>query len=85
MMDSKVLVEVLVPASGEKYDVFIPLTVRMGEVAQMVSSVINDLSAGRFRATEQTMLFNADTGVAYNVNTVVAELNIQNGTRLMLI
>ena len=85
MMHSKVLVEVLVPASGEKYDMFIPLTVRMGEVIQMVITVVNDLSAGKFKASEDAVLFNADSGLPYDVNTVVAELQIQNGTRLMLI
>ena len=85
MMHSKVLVEVLVPASGEKYDMFIPLTIRMGEVVQLVASVVNDLSAGKFKASEDAVLFNADSGIPYDVNTVVAELQIQNGTRLMLI
>lgn len=85
MMHSKVLVEVLIPASGEKYDMFIPLTVRMGEVIQMVVTVVNDLSAGKFKASDDALLFNADTGLAYDVNSIVAELYIENGTRLMLI
>ena len=85
MMNSKILVEVLVPASGEKYDVFIPLTVRMGEVVQLVTTAVNDLSAGKYKATENAILCSAETGFAYDVNAIVAELNIQNGARLMLI
>lgn len=85
MMDHKVLVEIHVPVSGEKFDVFLPLDTRMSDVILMVCSVINELSAGKFRAGKDAVLCNADTGIIYNVNITVAELEIQNGSRLMLI
>ena len=85
MMNSKILAEVSVPASGDKFDVFIPLTIRMGEATQLVSAAISELTAGRYKPTDDTILCNADTGHVYDVNAVVAELHLQNGIRLMLI
>lgn len=84
-MNNKVLVEVYVPAAETKFDAFIPLEVRMSEVLKMLSSALSDLSAGKYRAAEDAVLCDADTGSIYNINIEVAELNIHNGSRLMLI
>ncbi len=84
-MNNKVLVEISIPASNEKYDVFIPLESRMSDVIKMVAAAANDLSDGEYRATETAVLCDADTGLLYNVNMEIAELGIKNGSRLMLI
>ena len=44
MLNNKALVEITVPVSGEKFDVFIPLNSRMSEVLPLVSGVLSDLS-----------------------------------------
>ena len=84
-MNNKALVEIFVPATREKYDVYIPLESRMSEVIKMVSSALSDLSEGKFRADQETILCDADTGIIYNVNMEVAELGIRTGSRLMWI
>ena len=85
MMNNKVLVEIIVPASSQKYDVYIPLDCKMSEVLSMVANALTDLSNGRYKATSETVLCDADTGTIFNINTEVAELGIKNGSRLMLI
>lgn len=84
-MNEKVLVEVLVPAAGQKYDVFLPLGIRMQEAVQLVAAALSDLNEGSFQASKDTLLCSADTGTIYDINREVAELGIQNGSRLMLI
>lgn len=84
-MNNKILVEVYIPASGERFDIWIPVESTLGEVSNLVASALTDLSKGKFKAIEETVLCDADTGRVYDVNTVVAELNIRNGSRLMLI
>lgn len=84
-MSSKALVEISVPAAGEKYDVFIPLDIKMGEVLQMVSGIMADLTQGKFRANEDTVLCNGFNGAVYDVNIEGAEQGIKNGSHLMLI
>lgn len=84
-MNHKALVEITVPAAGTKFDVYIPLESKMSEVVQLVSAALSDLSAGKYKATEDDVLCDADTGIIYNVNMEVAELGIRTGSRLMLI
>ena len=84
-MNNKVLVEISVPASGDKFDVFIPLESKMSEVLKLVSGALSDLSNGKYHATDEAVLCDADTGIIFNVNMEVAELGIKNGSRLMLI
>lgn len=85
MMNNKVLVEISVPAAGEKFDVFIPLDSKMSDVLKLVSSVLSDLSGGRYKASNEAVLCDKITGTVFNVNMEVAELGIRNGSQLMLI
>ena len=84
-MNNKALVEITVPAAAQKYDVFIPLESRMSEVVKMVASALSDLSGGKYKATDDAILCDAETGSIFNINMEVAELGIKNGSRLMLI
>lgn len=84
-MNDKVLVEIAVPASGEKFDVYIPLQSKMNEVLRLVSAALTDLSEGKYIAGDDAVLCDADSGIIYNVNIEIAELGIRTGSRLMLI
>lgn len=84
-MHEKVLVEITVPAAGEKFDVFIPQDSQMSEVLSLVAAALSDLSGGKYTAAPDAVLCDMETGIIYNVNMAVAELGIQNGSRLMLI
>ena len=85
MMNNKALVEISVPAAGEKFDVFIPLESKMSEVLKLVSTALSDLSGGRYKASNEADLCDAKTGIIFNINMEVAELGIRNGSQLMLI
>lgn len=85
MLSNKALVEISVPAAAKKFDVFIPLSSKMSEVIQLVSSALSDLSDGNYKATEDAILCDADTGIIFNINMEVAELGIKTGSRIMLI
>lgn len=84
-MSNKVLVEIAVPASGMKFDVFIPLDIKMSDVVKMVATSLTDLSEGKYIATNEAVLCDASTGVICDVNREVAELEIKNGSKLLLI
>lgn len=84
-MNNKALVEIIIPAASQKYDVYIPLDSKMSEVVAMVANALSDLSNGRYKATSDAVLCDADTGIIFNINTEVAELGIKTGSRLMLI
>jgi hypothetical protein len=82
---NKVLVEIFLPAANMSFDVYLPLESPMSEVLVLVSSLMNDLSDGKYKATGNEVLCDAASGIIYNINMAVAELGIKNGSRLMLI
>lgn len=84
-MNNKALVEIFVPAAAQKFDVYIPLESRMSDVIKLVSNALSDLSDGKYKATEDSILCDANTGIIFNINVEVAELGIKTGSRLMLI
>ncbi len=85
MMTNKILAEVIVPGAGKKFDVFIPVESRFSEVTKLVSIALSELTEGKYYATAESVLCDADTGAIYNINLTVGELNLKNGSRLMLI
>ncbi len=82
---NKILVEIYVPAVGKSFDVFLPLTSSMNEVLQLVSNSLAQLSDGKFKPTESTVLCDFDSGSIFDINVTVAELRIENGAKLMLV
>lgn len=84
-MNNKALVEISVPAAGQKYDVYIPLESKMSDVVKLVAAALSDLSEGKYKATDEAILCDAESGIIFNINMEVAELGIKTGSHLMLI
>ncbi|WP_042462810.1 ubiquitin family protein [Neobacillus dielmonensis] len=81
----KLLVEIYNPASHDSYDVFIPVKSKVFEVAYLLSNTVSELSKGYFKATEQTVLCDRETGVVLDPNLTIEELGLKNGSKLMLL
>ncbi len=84
-MHERILVEVYVPAMGNTYDIFFPLAGNMYDVVNLVARALTALSDGQFQANESTVLCDAVSGAIFNRNASVQELQLENGSRLMLI
>jgi hypothetical protein len=82
---SKVLVEVTLPAAEKTFDVYIPLESKVGEVLKLLGGIMTDLSDGKFMSTNNDVLCDAVTGTIFDIDRVIAELGIKNGSRLLLI
>ena len=50
-----------------------------------LNKAINELSNGEYPIANNNGLFNADTKELYNVDTLLMNTNIRNGTRLILL
>ena len=81
----KVLVVVYVPVLDRSYDIFIPLRSPMFEVLELIKKAIKEMSDGRFIANENTAICHRENGTIININLSVYELEIRNGSKLMLI
>lgn len=81
----KVLVEILVPAAEKSFDVFIPQTSKMSEIVALTSKALSELSNGKFKPDSTSIICDAKTGHIFNINASIYELEIKNGSKLMLI
>lgn len=81
----KVLVEVFVPVLNRSFDIFIPLCSPMHEVLALMKKAVQEMSDGRFVADVNTTVCHREDGTILDINLSVYELEIRNGSKLMLI
>lgn len=81
----KYLVEVRFPASGQRYDAYLPASRRIHEVTELLARIATSLSQGTYEGTENTMLLDADTGIPFDRESTVHDVGIRNASRLILI
>ena len=82
---NKVLVNVYIPILNKSYDIYIPLQSQLYEVTELIKRAVYELSEGQFMPSRDTVLALRASGEILDFNRSVFELNIGNGTKLMLI
>ncbi|MBR3919769.1 MAG: methyltransferase [Clostridia bacterium] len=82
---NKVLVNVYIPILNRSYDIFIPPQSQVFEVTELIKRAVSELSEGQFMPSHDTVLARKATGEILDINGTVFELEIGNGTKLMLI
>lgn len=83
-MNNKILVELVVPVLEEKYDVYIPVNKKIGNVIILLSRVVSELSLGYFQANDNNCLYSGDTGERYDIDVLVRDTAIRNGSKIIL-
>lgn len=83
-MKNKVLVKIIVPDIDETYDVFIPISKKIGEVIILIVKAINQMNPNNI-LPDNKILYNRNTGKNYTPNEMVKYTDIRNGTNLILI
>lgn len=81
----KILVEVYVPTLRTAYDMFIPADAMMHDVLKLIKKAVSDISGGKFVSDDNTIICYRGNGAIININLSVFELDIHNGSKLMLI
>ncbi len=84
-MNSKVLVKLIIPEIDMTYDVYLPVNKKIGNIIYLLIKAIHELSNNVYPINETAMLYNVDTSEKYNSNILLANTNIRNGTKLVLI
>ena len=82
---NKVLVTVIVPLVETKYDVYIPAGKRISSVIKLMVKVVNELTNGYYPLKDDALLVNKLTGNLYDVNIIVKDAKITNGSEVILI
>ena len=83
-MKNKVLIELIVPVLEERYDVYIPVNRKVGNVIELCSKVVSDLSGGYCTVTNDLNLYSGIDGTMYDIDEIVRKTNIRNGSKLIL-
>ena len=84
-MNHKVLVKVYVPELDIKYNLFLPVNKKVGNVILNLVKAINELSDGAYPISSNHALMNSETCEFYNMDLNLKDAKILNGTRLILI
>ena len=85
MIENKVLVSVNVPILENNYDIYFPVNRKISNVIKMIKSSLQGLSQGSFDMDKQYVLYNKDNGEPYDMNMLVRESNIRNGSSVILL
>ena len=83
-MNDKVIVEIIVPEIEEKYDIFLPVSKKIGTIVILLNKAINDLTFGDFPISRCNKLYNADSLTLYEPDQLLINTDIRNGTKLLL-
>ena len=81
----KILVNVYVPAIGERYDVLIPDFLRVKNIISLVADTVKNLSNHLYTPSGEECLCSAEKGILLRENTTLEKYGIQNGDHLILI
>lgn len=82
---NKVLVNIYIPILNKSYDIFIPIYSQIFEVGELIKHAVSELSEGQFIPSRDTVLAYRNNGQIIDINSTVFDLEIANGTKLMLI
>ncbi len=85
MIENKVLVSVNVPILEKKYDIYFPVNRKMSNVINMIKASLFELSQGIFDVNGNFCLYNKENGEPYDMNILVRESNIRNGSNVILL
>lgn len=81
----KYLVDVLLPTSGQHYDVYLPANKTVYEAVELLTHMMESLSEGSYKSSQTTMLLDARSGEPFPMAQTVYDAGIRSASRLILI
>lgn len=82
---NKVLVKLYVPILEEEYEIWIPLNKRIINVIKLLMKSVSELSGGEYAPDKLPLLYDRATGMPFDVNSIVNDTSIRNGSEVILI
>lgn len=84
-MNNKILIELEIPLTEKKYDLFIPVNKKIGTIKQLIEKSLVELTDNAYEIREDTNFYSKETGTIYDVNKTVRDTDLKNGSRIILI
>lgn len=83
-MEYKVLIRLYIPEIEENYEIFIPINKTIGQLTRLLNKLINNISGNIYPIKENIKIYNRRTFEEYDVNKIVRNTDIKNGTELVI-
>ena len=84
-MENKVLVTLNVPSLEKKFDAYIPVNRKIYSVIKMLNVSLYNLTSGAFNMRDNYSLYDEETGKLYDVNVLVRDTDIRNGSKIIML
>lgn len=84
-MKNKVLVSISVPEIDQRYDVYLPINKKVGNIINLLNKAISELTDGEYVLSNCNSLYNVMTKEVYSSDVLLANTNIRNGSQLVLL
>jgi hypothetical protein len=84
-MNNKVLIKLIVPVSGKKYDIFIPVNELVWRINKLIVKAISDIEGGTINPQNKYIFTNKMNNKIYESNDIIINTDIRNGTELVLV
>lgn len=82
---NKILVKIFFPHIDMEYNVWIPNNKRIYDIIILLYTGLNELNNNTYQPENIPILYNKATGNYYDINMLVKNTDITNGTELVLI
>lgn len=81
---NKILVLVYIPLLEKEYDIYIPINKKVGTIKKTIINTIIESSDGNINNFDNLKLYDKDSTILYDNDTIVKETTIRNGSKLIL-
>jgi len=82
---NKLLIKVLVPKLETSYEIFVPINKKMHRIRKQIIQAINELNDNALGIDDDILLYDKLTGEAFNLNAMVKDSGLKNGSELILV
>ena len=84
-MRDEILVNVLLPATREAYDLWVPSALTVREASLLIARALASRAPARPDVVRGNALMSEDTGCFIDPNSTIGELGLAPGARLVLV
>lgn len=85
MIENKVLVSVNVPSLEKTFDVYVPVNRKVYSIIRMLKKTLFELSTESFELNNDYVLYNSINGDVYDMNKLIRDTDIRNGSKVILL
>ena len=84
-MENKILIKLIIPEIGKKFDIFVPINRKVGNIIILFNKLFSDEINNVIPLNNFTELYDGDTGEKLEIDTILYNTKIRNNSRLILL